>query len=85
MAVDVSCDGCGKDIDDTYCGSCAIRKSGNVDASDRTEDDLIDLAAALRRGDISAAEDALDRVAGGIEGWREFVERGRYSRAAHSA
>lgn len=85
MAIDVSCDGCGKDIDDTYCGTCAIKKSGGIDAPDRTEDDLIDLSAALRRGDIIAAEDALDRVAEAVEGWRDIVDRGRYSRAARAA
>lgn len=77
------CFGCAEDEFDSDC-DCNDVDCGSS-AENVRDDDLIDLASSLRRGDIIAAEDALDRVARAVEGWRDLVDRGRYSRAACAA
>ncbi|OWK34097.1 hypothetical protein [Sphingomonas dokdonensis] len=89
------CSSCHLPGDKLYCRDCAENEFGDdadccdccdccdgASVEDVRDDDIIDLAAALRRGDVIAAEDALDRVARAVEGWRDLVDRGRYSRAS---
>lgn len=76
----VSCDCCGEPTTEAYCISCS---AAAVDGAH--SDSIIELAAAIRRGDKVSAENALDRLAADLSGWRELVDRGRYSRAARAA
>lgn len=44
--------------------------------------ELMELAAAIRRGDITSAEMSLDVIARDMEGWPEAIDQGRFSRKA---
>lgn len=44
--------------------------------------ELTTLAAAIRRGDIAEAEMSLDVIARDMEGWRDAIDQGRFSRKA---
>ena len=82
MGVEITCDGCSKGIGgDVFCEKCADEDAG-APLSERAEDEVIELSAAIACGDLRAAADALDRIAGHVDGWDEMVARGRYGRRA---
>lgn len=79
MGIEINCDRCSRDMehDDLLCRKCAARpevQGGDSDVSDHIED----LAAAIRRGDLTEASDLLDKVAAAVPGWSDRVSIGRY-------
>lgn len=96
---EVRCDVCERVSDRLMCESCAEDEYGDDDdyrdAKDEDVaalleqsvigDDVSDLAAAIRRGDLSEAEYMLDKIASAVPSWSDLVSLGRYSSRAKAA
>ena len=66
------------------CPACGY-SDGLTAVEDVDPTDVIDLSAAIRRGDIAEAELCLDRIGALFEGWPELIEQARYSRLSRRA
>jgi uncharacterized membrane-anchored protein len=78
MASLKECPDCGEDLSGVGFGGADL---GYV----WEEDDVIELAAAIRRGDRAEAEHRLDRLVEEDLRVQEWVQRGRYSTRAKPA
>lgn len=76
MGVEVTCDKCDRACDDVFCENCSRPQRAPQAVRD---DDVIDLATAIRCGNMAAALESLERVAREIEGWPDLIAPGRYS------
>lgn len=84
MSAKQPCASCGEIVKHMYCSVCASVEFDSGIENVRI-DDVIDLAAAIRAGNMHAAMDSLERVAREIEGWSDLIAPGRYSALALAA
>lgn len=89
MGIEITCDACCGDMsnDEVICAKCVKKTSMRAAeaAPDTLEDEVGDLAAAIRRGDLGEAEYLLDKIAAQVPGWADRVSVARYSSLARAA